>query len=272
MIRIRRGDEPDALRDVRATELPRVRALHAAKVPPARLTADEIGVRYQVAKKALWEAQHYKCAYCESQEQLKRNDAEHFRPKTEADRRPGVAADHGYWWLAWTWDNLLFACRNCNQYPAKHIQFPLDTGSVALAPEEQPPGRELPLLIDPETTSGIDHIQFEPAKPHGLWTPKARNGSDKGAHTIRVCKLDAPDRLTAYTSHVTIEVGRQRALIEAAIDGGDYGEVWEAWELALGSLLDPAQRFVGLSYDALDHFFPKHPVRDRWGLTLRKPD
>ncbi len=276
MIRVHRGDEPQSLVDVRAGELPRVRALAAAKVPPDRLTADEIGEKYQVAKEALWIAQGYKCAYCESKERLKRNDAEHLRPKTRANRSPGVTLDHGYWWLTWTWTNLFFGCRNCNQAPAKLDKFPLDHGSEALVPEQQPPGKERPLLLDPadDYDDGIDHIQFKPSTVHGQarWTPVARGGSPRGTTTIDVCKLDAPDLLTAYSAHVSANVEKEREVIEAAMDGGngDLAAVWEAWECAILRLLSPEQPFVGLSYDALDHFFPAD-VRARWGLTLRKP-
>jgi hypothetical protein len=237
-----------------------------------RPTADEIGTRYQVAKHALWEAQGYKCAFCESKEQEKRNDAEHFRPKTRADRRPGSAEDHGYWWLAWTWENLLFACRNCNQAPAKLDKFPLAPGSEALVAEQQPPGRERALLLDPAEENGIDHIQFKLTTLAGgeAWVPTARDGSVRGGKTVDVCKLDAPDLLTLYGAHVRDNVQRERDVIDAAIAEGDPAAVWEAWECALVRLLSPAQPYVGLSYDALDHHFPAD-VRARWDLTLRKP-
>jgi uncharacterized protein (TIGR02646 family) len=124
MIHIQRGAEPAELAAERARELPRVRTIAAARRP----TKEDIGDRYKVAHDALWRAQHFKCCYCESREQSKRNDVEHFRPKARADRKPGAREDHGYWWMAWTWANLLFACRNCNQPPAKSDQFPLQPG------------------------------------------------------------------------------------------------------------------------------------------------
>src|SRR5690606_5123302 len=80
MIRINRGGEPAALATARASELPRVQAIAATRPP----TQDDIGGRYKIAHDALWNAQHYKCCYCESREQSKRNDVEHFRPKSQA--------------------------------------------------------------------------------------------------------------------------------------------------------------------------------------------
>ena len=45
-----------------------------------------------------------KCAYCEAPtETVAHGDVEHFRPKS------------AYWWLAYCYDNYLFACQICNQ-------------------------------------------------------------------------------------------------------------------------------------------------------------
>jgi hypothetical protein len=38
--------------------------------------------------------------------------------------------------------------------------FPLEAGSVPLLPEEQPPGKELPTLIDPCGEDPVESIQF----------------------------------------------------------------------------------------------------------------
>jgi uncharacterized protein (TIGR02646 family) len=266
VIRIDRGEEPEPLAKVRDVELERVRAIAQLRRP----TQDDIGTKYQAVKEALWKAQHYKCAYCGAQEQAKRNDVEHYRPKARADRSPGATDDHGYWWLAWTWENLLFACRNCNQAPAKLDKFPLRAGSEALVAEQLPPGKEHPLLLDPAADDGLAHIQFRPTTIGGetRWIPAARDGSERGQWTIDTCKLDAPDQLTLYTAHVDRVVRGECAVIEAAIEGGDPGEVWEAWECTLRRLLAPRHQYVGLTYDALDHFFPR-AVRERWGLSLR---
>ena len=47
-------------------------------------------------KETLAKRQGYKCAFCESKEQIKRNDVEHFRPKLRANRLPGCTELHGY--------------------------------------------------------------------------------------------------------------------------------------------------------------------------------
>src|SRR4051794_7502532 len=54
-----------------------------------------------------------KCAYCEANtEVVAHGDVEHYRPKSL------------YWWLAYTYDNYLFACQICNQvYKSDHFPF-----------------------------------------------------------------------------------------------------------------------------------------------------
>jgi len=54
-----------------------------------------------------------KCAYCESKiAGIFDWEVEHFRPKGRVDDNP----DHpGYYWLAYTWENLYTGCTFCNQ-------------------------------------------------------------------------------------------------------------------------------------------------------------
>lgn len=270
MIRISRGGEPAALAAVRASEQPRVQAIAATRRP----TQEDVGKRYKVAHDALWRAQHYKCCYCESREQSRRNDVEHFRPKARADRSPGCSEDHGYWWLAWTWENLLFSCRNCNQGTAKGDRFPLAAGSEPLLAGQLPPCRERPLLIDPATESGVGHIQFvwmsHGAARTGKWFPRPRSGSLRGLWTIRVCQLDSPDLLDLYGQHVEQNVMPMVEDLRAAMSGGSSSGVQREWARTLRRLLNPAQLYIGLSHDALDHFIPPM-VRRKHSLALRLP-
>lgn len=62
-----------------------------------------------------------KCSYCDSHVVgVAYGDVEHFRPKAH------------YWWLAYTWENLLFSCQICNQ-EYKRTNFPV-VGSRANKP------------------------------------------------------------------------------------------------------------------------------------------
>lgn len=94
MIRIKRGDEPASLGQKRDHGLQRIRE-SLAEDPSQKLHFPG----YQEAAEPLWEAQGKKCCYCKKElYERPYNDTEHYRPKGH------------YWWLAWTWENLLFAC------------------------------------------------------------------------------------------------------------------------------------------------------------------
>ena len=70
---------------------------------------------------------HGKCVYCETNVAASHpGDIEHWRPKNrvthesgrtiEIETEDGSTVQHpGYYWLAYEWRNLLFACEDCNR-------------------------------------------------------------------------------------------------------------------------------------------------------------
>jgi hypothetical protein len=180
---------------------------------------------------------------------------EHFRPASR------------YWWLAFTWDNLLFSCRNCNQSPAKLDKFPLAEGSVHLEAEQLPPGGEFPLLLDPASESGVEHIEFVEDLQRRCWLPRARNGSRRGNETIRVCCLDRPDLTELYSFHVKRNVMPDVDDLLAALASSDAVGVRAAWARFLRRHLDRAQIFVGLARDVLLSRVSRDEM-ERFQLTL----
>ncbi len=60
-------------------------------------------------KAALIAIYHYKCAFCE--QKVEQFQVEHFRPKSI------------YYWLAYSWDNLLLACPTCNVHKKAHFEI-----------------------------------------------------------------------------------------------------------------------------------------------------
>lgn len=253
MIRVTRGTEPAELSTVRDAKLRDLRSI-AATAPPKGTDIDG----YRIIAADIWRAQHHKCCYCESSVLLDYNDVEHFRPKAEAERGTHWPVRHGYWWLAFTWDNLLFSCPGCNRGKAKGIQFPLALGSVVLdsALEEQPPGREMPLLIDPALECGVDHIEFKLFANEKQWRPVARNGSEKGDKTISICRLDRDDLREVYTAHVDKNVNPEVDAVREALKTGDKRTLHQALWWVDKRLLRPNQPYVGLSYDALVRRIP----------------
>lgn len=141
-------------------------------------------------RRPLWLWQAKKCCYCERRRDLRREpDVEHFRPKTKIDREPGL----GYWWLAYEWSNLFFACKACNQ-EYKRTQFPLEEDGVRAEPGQPDLSSERPTLAnpaeeDPELLIGYFWISVpEPlAKPVGL------DPAGRGDRLIRILGLDRDD-------------------------------------------------------------------------------
>lgn len=250
MIRIDRGPEPEALASVREDRVSRARDAISRDEP-----VDFSG--YDIGKQDLFERQHHKCCYCEKlQEQAKYRDVEHYRPK------------HRYWWLAWTWENLLFACIDCNR-EYKRDQFPLAPGCSALEFPEVPPGREVPLVIDPSdpATEPMNEIEFRREQHQGneRWAPYGL--TPRGWETIDVCGLDRPGLLTLYTEHVTHGVRPKLRPLFAAHHAGDARAAYQAWDEARRVLLRPFSEFRALSRDAM-RVLVSEPLRRRYNLHL----
>ncbi len=254
MIRIQRpAAEPVELTSIRATQLTRLQAQFQASGQHPR--ADDI-TGYRIVAKQLHTMQYGKCCYCERPIPKGRNDTEHYRPKAGAIHKPGSAPTHGYWWLAHTWENLLYACPNCNQ-SYKRMQFPLHENSVPLAVGQMPPGQEQPLLLDPAgPINPVEHIQFVLKRtPHGQeqWRARPRNQSQFGKATIEVCGLDKPDSIDMHTRHVESHIWP--VVNEFRASWPKKRALAQLYRVSLHFFT--AQRpFAALNYDALRHYVP----------------
>ena len=138
-------------------------------------------------KTALCNAQHGKCAFCESKvSAIAYGDVDHFRPKAGyQQRRTGKLKKPGYYWLAYEWSNLLFACQICNQQGKKNL-FPLAKPRNRAVSHHDDLTREEPLLIDPSEVAPERHVGFreEVAFP--------RDSSRMGKVTIDLLGLNRP--------------------------------------------------------------------------------
>jgi hypothetical protein len=166
---------------------------------------------------------------------------------------------------------MLFACPACNR-SGKNDDFPLTPGDTALAAEQAPPGQERPILLDPAGEDPIPHIQFRPVTKNGkqLWVPFARNGSQRGATTIRVLKLDRPDLLDLYETHANDHVLPAVKAVRDAINGGVQVTVRTAWGDRVLPLLVSTRPYVALSHDIVA-FEIGLGERRRWRLRLPRP-
>ena len=173
-----------------------------------------------VVRAALNELFYGKCAYCEYSFGRSDVNVEHYRPKGRVLEDP---KHPGYYWLAYSWSNLLPACTSCNQrrrelplWPAttrgraagKADSFPLvDATQRAYSPNDRI-SREEPLLINPTMEEPARHLTFDPfGAPIHI--------SDKGKASIAVYNLDTRP-LNGLRKRVIIEMVRLLKMKEQA--------------------------------------------------------
>lgn len=256
MIPVRRGPEPQELRRARACRLSRaILARRAGEV------VDFSG--YDVAKDTLAGRLHWKCSFCEMGLRKEGNPVEHFRPKAKVANDGEPEDPERYWWLAWTWENMLFACFRCNT-PLKLNQFPLRRGTAPLPSMSFELAREEPLLIDPSREDPRRHFRFLWSDTRQRWLPTPVDGSLQAYETIRIFHLDEDD---VAQRHVSTHVESWKATIERAIERGDRALVQSTWQSMLVALFSPCQDFQALTWDVLDHHFPE-ATRRGWGVEL----
>ena len=81
-----------------------------------------------------------KCGYCEALAQtVTHADVEHFRPKSK------------YWWLAYCYDNYVYACEICNQ-SFKGDEFPIHGDALQISP---PLPNPFPAILTPQELEAI---------------------------------------------------------------------------------------------------------------------
>jgi len=126
---------------------------------------------------ALHKIYHGKCAFCE--QKIEFPQVEHFRPKNI------------YYWLAYSWDNLLFACLGCNSNKNNHFEVLLERATdFQLNNIHQLSVKydnaEKSLFVNPEIVVDIEKkLVFD------------KNGNitsidSKMDYTIKTCKLNRP--------------------------------------------------------------------------------
>ncbi|HEX8699149.1 MAG TPA: hypothetical protein VF815_09960 [Myxococcaceae bacterium] len=139
---------------------------------------------HETVKQALVDAQHGKCAFCESRvTHIDYGDVEHFRPKAGWRQEEGERLHRpGYYWLAYEWTNLFVACTLCNRQFKRNF-FPLQTPAKRARSHKDDVAAEDPLLIDPGMEEPETFISFREEVPYAV------GGSIRGETTIRLLGL-----------------------------------------------------------------------------------
>ena len=150
----------------------------------AHLTFDREVYSHDSVKEALARAQYGKCAFCEAKiHHVSYGDVEHFRPKAGFRQTlDGPLETPGYFWLAYSWSNLLLACQLCNQRYKKNL-FPLSRAEDRCRDHRGDLEKEKPLFLHPALDDPEKHIRFEGEEPVPV------NGSARGAATINALGL-----------------------------------------------------------------------------------
>jgi uncharacterized protein (TIGR02646 family) len=269
MIRVQRGVEPPQLAKTRNERMSKAIDAFNVHGPGSKELLATLG-GYDVVKKDLYLRQHRKCAYCERAPGFDGQPVEHFRPKKHAVRgsKPRLVTDRErYWWLTWTWDNLLFACTTCNGPARKGNRFPLAMGSASLACPVRPAAAPLPstcfqlsterpLLLDPSDGSidPLDHLRWVPVDrglAPSLWTWELRSSTMRGRKTIELLGLgDLADDVDNRYREVVWP--RFHAEIEGKSKRTTPARLLARWEKLVRDLVKPSSELTAATWSMLD--------------------
>lgn len=140
-----------------------------------------------------------KCAYCELHCKA---EIEHFRPKKGVTED---AAHNGYYWLCYSWSNLIPSCRYCNTEGGKGNKFPIiQNGKRVTSPEfvsskldtskceaaKSPLASEEPYLLHPEIdTNPESFLAFKISLDKNGIDIVGIDKKNRGERTIEICNL-----------------------------------------------------------------------------------
>lgn len=172
-------EKPTAVPDSLNSELTRQKRqelIDAAKY----IKEDKYSYNYKKEdiKALLKEIYKGKCAYCE--QSIEDFDVEHFRPKSV------------YYWLTYSWDNLLYICGKCNSFKSNKFDiqgvrtnFNAEDLTEIHQLHERYSEEEQPFMIHPEKEDVENELIFD--KNGNLHSENVRV-----QYAIDTCKLNRP--------------------------------------------------------------------------------
>ena len=180
-------------------------------------------------RRVLKNAQKGKCCYCEAKSfgPSAPADVEHYRPKgaVRQDEQSGAVLP-GYFWLAYSWENLYLCCQICNRSNKGNF-FPLKDPAKRARSHADNLAKEEPLILDP---GGLDdprkHIRFHKEIASGL--------TEVGRNTIQVIGLNRPE-LAEARLHRLAELERLLKTVKL-LKGNPDPQLAELAEEASGEL------------------------------------
>jgi uncharacterized protein (TIGR02646 family) len=201
----------------------------------------------QSVKETLVARQHSKCAFCEAKPlHVSDGDVEHFRPKAAVRQSDAEPLERpGYYWLAYAWENLLFACERCNRRHKKNL-FPLIAPAHRATSHRAPIADEMPVFIDPSMEDPEQYITYREHVPvaidgnHRRADDQRARASPPHLNADREDHLKIVKNLHAVTSHPDVPEGlrnESRALLRKYVTGdAEYSLMSRAAVQALGGI------------------------------------
>lgn len=184
MIKVKKSDKPEILQSL-------IVGLATEKMEEFFLSKNRGQKRYKwpfnkeidsELKKQLHFVFHGKCGYCESEiENSTLGTIDRYRPNNGVRDKNEYFQDL-YWWLTFEWDNLIYCCKECNQFKANY--FPIDN-SRAQDPKDDL-SLEGCLLLNPYEDEPAQHLIYQ---EQGL----VFSFTDKGSQTIALLRLNRTD-------------------------------------------------------------------------------
>ncbi|MFR5659485.1 MAG: retron system putative HNH endonuclease [Butyricimonas faecihominis] len=187
---------------------------------------------------------HGKCAFCEQKvEQL---HVEHYRPK-------GI-----YYWLAYSWDNLILACPTCNEH--KGVNFELNGTRCSFDNNEENLRNinnlssgynisEQPKMVNPEISDPTGHITFSK-------DGKIDSLDSNFKYTINTCRLDRKYLNDERRKLLDTFKNEIRAELVGSINEQEQRQVIEVL----------VRRFIRVSNDLSNEYiaFRKYSILNNW--------
>lgn len=178
----------------------------------------------KLVKETLKKLYDYKCAYCESTLKNSYGEIEHYRPK-RSSKLSKCDATKGYYWLAFSWDNLLPCCKMCNNKKLncfdisdKRVEYSDETLEVLHQSLQSYNAKENPKLLHPEIDEFEKLITFN---RKGFMD----SNNEKVIYTSQICDLNRENlkeaREKIFTKYQNLIKKNLAVMIELAEESED---------------------------------------------------
>lgn len=184
MIKIEKNNEPDFLKsEVVDLAIEKLEEFYASKNRSQKRYDWPFNKQIDKELKSyLHSAFHGKCGYCETKIGISdQGNVDRYRPNNGVRSQKNYYQDL-YWWLNFEWDNLIYSCKECNQYKANY--FPVK--GLRAQDENDDLKNEHRMLLNPYEDEPNQHLSYN---SDGNIIPL----TEEGNQTIGLLRLDRTD-------------------------------------------------------------------------------